>query len=95
MAQCAREGFYPSRHVPYGYRRQPVVRPSAVRYRLEPEPAETEIVREIFRLYINHGGAKLCEFAEWSDWPPLRWRSRTSQRRSASLSRSHERRGRG
>src|SRR5207249_3222678 len=59
MAQCAREGFYPSRHAPFGYRRQPVVRPNAVRYRLEPEPAEAEIVREIFRLYINHGGAKL------------------------------------
>ena len=58
MAECARQGFYPSAHAPYGYRRDPVqLRPTVTRYRLVPEPAEAEIVREIFRLYVVYGGA--------------------------------------
>jgi len=59
MAEAVRQGFFPGSRPPFGFRSRAVtVRDGIVRHVLEPEPSEAEIVREIFRLYITHGGAK-------------------------------------
>lgn len=59
MAEAVRQGFFPGSRPPYGFRSRPVtVREGVVRHLLEPDDAEAEVVREVFRLYITRGGAK-------------------------------------
>ena len=59
MAEAVRQGYFPGSRPPFGFRTRAVtVREGIVRHVLEPDETEAEIVREIFRLYITHGGAK-------------------------------------
>jgi DNA invertase Pin-like site-specific DNA recombinase len=59
MAEAVRQGYFPGSRPPFGFRTRAVtVRESIVRHVLEPDESEAEIVREIFRLYITHGGAE-------------------------------------
>jgi site-specific DNA recombinase len=59
MREAVRQGFYPGGRAPYGYRTVPVeLRPGVTRHRLVIDPAEAEIVRELFRLYVTECGAK-------------------------------------
>ncbi len=59
MAEAVRQGFFPGARPPFGFRtREVTVREGVVRHLLEPDEGEAEIIREIYRLYITHGGAK-------------------------------------
>ena len=59
MREAVRQGFYPGGRAPYGYRTVPVeLRPGVIRHKLVIDPAEAEIVRELFRLYVTECGAK-------------------------------------
>jgi DNA invertase Pin-like site-specific DNA recombinase len=59
IRENARRGFVNGSQAPFGYRASLVdtgVGPK--RRKLLPEPSETATLREVFRLYIAHGGAK-------------------------------------
>lgn len=59
MREAVRQGFWPGARAPFGYRSVPVeVRPGVVHHRLEVDPVEAELVREVFTLYIAGSGAK-------------------------------------
>lgn len=59
MAEAVRQGFFPGSRPPFGFRTRAVtIREGVVRHVLEPDEREAEIVREIYRLYVTHGGAK-------------------------------------
>lgn len=76
MAKNARDGFFNGGAVPFGYR--------AVDYgkrrKLEPEPIEALIVREVFQMYVGGLGAK--EIA-------MRLNSRSTLRRGANWSKNN------
>ncbi|ADO70214.1 recombinase family protein [Stigmatella aurantiaca] len=59
MREAVRQGHWPGARAPYGYRSVPVeVHPGVVHHRLVLEPAEAELVREAFELYVGQSGAK-------------------------------------
>ncbi len=59
MAEAVRQGFFPGSRPPFGFRTRAVtIREGVVRHVLEPDDREAEIVREIYRQYVTHGGAK-------------------------------------
>ena len=59
MAEAVRQGYFPGSRPPFGFRTRPVtIREGVVRHVLEPDDREAETVREIYRLYVTHGGAK-------------------------------------
>ncbi|HEY0252656.1 MAG TPA: recombinase family protein, partial [Kofleriaceae bacterium] len=59
MREAVRQGFFPSSWTPYGYRRVKLeLRPGVVRWSLEPDEHEAEIVRELFRSYVTGSGSK-------------------------------------
>lgn len=59
MAEAVRQGFFPGSRPPFGFRTRAVtIREGVIRHVLEPEEGEAEVVREIYRLYVTHGGAK-------------------------------------
>lgn len=58
MREAVRQGFWPGARAPYGFRSVSVeARPGVVHHRLEIEPREAKVVREIFHLYIAGSGA--------------------------------------
>ena len=59
MAEAVRQGFFPGSRPPFGFRTRAVtIREGVVRHVLEPNEDEAEVVRDIYRLYVTHGGAK-------------------------------------
>lgn len=59
MREAIKQGFYPGGLTPYGYCKVPIeVRVGKKpRYKLAIEPAEAEILRTMYRLYITGSGA--------------------------------------
>jgi site-specific DNA recombinase len=59
MREAVKQGFWPGARAPFGFRSVPVeVRPGVLHHRLELDPVEAELVREVFTLYIAGSGAK-------------------------------------
>ncbi|MDP1917100.1 MAG: recombinase family protein [Myxococcales bacterium] len=59
MREAVKQGFWPGASAPFGYRSVPIeVRPGVVHHRLEVNPLEADLVREVFTLYIAGSGAK-------------------------------------
>jgi DNA invertase Pin-like site-specific DNA recombinase len=59
MREAVKQGFWPGARAPFGFRSVPVeVRPGVVHHRLELDPTEAALVREVFTLYIAGSGAK-------------------------------------
>ncbi len=59
MKENARQGFWNGSRPPFGYRAAAVeARADAVKKRLTVDPAEAEIVREIFKLYMEGNGVR-------------------------------------
>lgn len=59
MRENAKQGFFNGSSAPYGYRvERAEVRPGVCRGKLVPHPDEIALVREVFRLYVEHHGAK-------------------------------------
>jgi len=59
MRENAKQGFFNGSSAPYGYRvERAEVRPGVRRGKLVPNPDEITMVREVFRLYVEHHGAK-------------------------------------
>jgi DNA invertase Pin-like site-specific DNA recombinase len=59
LREAVRQGYYPAGQTPFGFRKAAVeLRPGVTRYRLEPDPVEAPMVREVFRLYVTESGAK-------------------------------------
>ena len=53
MNECARQGYFPGSKSPFGYRRVEVNENERKKWRLEIDPDEAEIVRQIFHLSIH------------------------------------------
>ena len=59
MRENAKQGYFNGSNAPYGYRvERAEVRPGVCRGKLVPHPDEIALVREVFRLYVEHHGAK-------------------------------------
>ena len=59
MRESAKQGFFNGSQPPFGYRTMAVdSKGDKVRYRLAPNPKEVPIVREVFKVYLECGGAK-------------------------------------
>lgn len=59
MKENARQGFWNGSHPPYGYRAVPVeVRGDTIKKKLEIEPNEAEVVKQVFRFYLEGNGVR-------------------------------------
>jgi DNA invertase Pin-like site-specific DNA recombinase len=55
MRQCAEQGYFPGGITPYGFAKELVQHGTARRALLVHDPAEAEVAREMFRLYVPGG----------------------------------------
>lgn len=58
MRQCAEQGYFPGGITPYGFAKEIVQHGTAKRALLVHDPAEAEVAREMFRLYVAGNGGK-------------------------------------
>jgi site-specific DNA recombinase len=58
MRQCAEQGYFPGGITPYGFAKELVQHGTAKRALLVHDPAEAEVAREMFRLYVAGNGGK-------------------------------------
>jgi site-specific DNA recombinase len=59
MREAVRQGYFPSSWTPFGFLRvRQEIRPGVVRWCLEPDEHEAEIVRQLFMAYVAGSGAK-------------------------------------
>src|SRR6478735_2797322 len=58
MSENARQGFFNGSKPPFGFRVEKVSTPAGPKNKLVIEPAEAELVREVFRQYLAGSGAK-------------------------------------
>jgi site-specific DNA recombinase len=59
MREAVRQGYFPGAMAPYGFAREKVeIHPGTFRFRLVPDEHETELVRQLFQLYVAGNGAK-------------------------------------
>lgn len=58
MCENARQGFFNGSKAPFGFRVEKIATPTGSKNKLVLEPAEAELVREVYRQYIGGSGAK-------------------------------------
>jgi len=58
MAENARQGYFNGSRPPFGFRVEKIATSAGPKNKLVIEPAEAELVREVFRQYLAGSGAK-------------------------------------